>query len=356
MITETNPHHSPKQASPKPSAPPRRSVMLAEVRQHDRAPVAEVAATVQFGRGHWVLSLDAGVPGTSLVDSDPAESPVISGAAAIGPGSDYCYRRIAMEVLLAVLEQAAGLPGGPDGADAGPPLIVRVVACRRLLVELRRQVAELGLADTLLVGEVPTSREGRLERLLMAAISSAGGVVDVVSDASKGRRGQTAGLGWVVTAAGGNAFRTGSGTAECASVLHAELVAMRKGIRLALSLNPALARGIGRLRLFSDSRTGLDLLRQAMGGSLPDGVAGQVRAELLRLCALVAATSVGLYWVKGHAGDPLNELADRLAVLARRSREAGLDPAQKATLRLRLDQDAAAAVQEHTRRHFHLAA
>jgi ribonuclease HI len=260
-----------------------------------------------------------------------------------------------MEVLLAVLDQAAGLRGGPDSADAGPPLIIRVVASRRLLVELRRQVAELGLADTLFVGEVPVSREGRLERLLMAAFSSAGGVVDVVSDASKGR-GQTAGLGWVVTAGGGNAFRTGSGTAECASVLHAELVAMRKGIRLALSLNPALARGIGRLRLFSDSRTGLDLLRQAMGGGLPDGVAGQVHAELMRLCALVAATSVGLHWVKGHAGDPLNELADRLAVLARRSREAGLDPAQKAALRLRLDQDAAAAVEEHTRCHFHLAA
>ncbi|MDQ1623859.1 MAG: hypothetical protein QOH19_2277 [Actinomycetota bacterium] len=48
--------------------------------------------------------------------------------------------------------------------------------------------------------------------------------------------------------------------------------------------------------------------------------------------------------------------ADRLAVLARRSREAGLDGAQKAALRSRVDQDAAAAVQEHTRWHFRLAA
>jgi ribonuclease HI len=340
----------------KPSAPPCRSVMLDQVRNHNRALILEVAATVQFGRGYWALAPAAGTQETSLLETDVSAFPVVRGTAVIGSSAEYCYRRMAMGVLLAVLERDAGSFRDRELLGAGVPLVIRVVACRRLLGELRSQVSELGLGEEIFVGEVSVSGEGRLEQALLAGFSSAAGVVDVASDASKGR-GPTVGLGWVVTSGEGSSFRTGSGTStSCANILHGELVAVRRGVQLALSLHPALRRGIGTLRVFSDSRTGLALLRRGLDGSVPAELPGLIRGELVRLCSLLSGTSAELHWIKGHAGDPLNELADRLAVLARRSSEAGLGGAQKAALRSLVDQDAAAAVQEHTRWHFHLAA
>ena len=351
MMTETSPH-----PAARPSAPPCRSVMLDQVRNHHRALVVEVAATVQFGRGHWVLTPAAGTPEPSFPEAADAKFPVLRGTAALGAGADSCYGQMAMAVLLAVLERGAGSFRDRELLGAGAPLIIRVVACRRLLVKLRSEVSELGLGEEVFVGEVPVSSRGRLERALAAEVSGAAGVVDVATDASKGR-GPTVGLGWVVTSGDGSTFRTGSGTStSCSNILHGELVAVRRGVQLALSLNPALRGGIGTLRVFSDSRTGLALLRRGLDGDAPARLPGLIRGELVRLCSLLSEASAELHWIKGHAGDPLNELADRLAVLARRSREAGLDGAQKAALRSRVDQDAAAAVQEHTRWHFRLAA
>jgi hypothetical protein len=247
--------------------------MLDQVRNHHRALVVEVAATVQFGRGHWVLTPAAGTPEPSFPEAADAKFPVLRGTAALGAGADSCYGQMAMAVLLAVLERGADSFRDRELLGAGAPLIIRVVACRRLLVKLRGEVSELGLGEEVFVGEVPVSSRGRLEPALAAEVSSAAGVVDVATDALKGR-----------------------------------------------------------------------------------GPPGLIRGELVRLRSLLSEASAELHWIKGHAGDPLTELADRLAVLARRSREAGLDGAQKAALRSRVDQDAAAAVQEHTRWHFRLAA
>lgn len=338
---------------PKPSAPMRRGVMLAEVRKHHLASIVEVAATVQFGLGCWALARVGGAAAASAGTAGPEDPPLVTGTAATGPGADRCYRRIAMEVLLALLERRPGT--GPHGAEAELRVVVRVVACRRLLLELRRQVSELGLEEAIVIAEVPCSSDGRTEAAVLAGLSAGGGVVDVVTDASKGR-GATVGLGWVVATGEGTSYRTGAGTAVCSSVLHAELKAMRKGIQLALSLHPALRGGLGTLRLFSDSRGGLELVRRGLAGALPAGGSGGVRGEVGRICALLSGASAELCWVKGHAGDPLNEVADRLAVVARRSREAGLDAAQAAALRSSIERDAPAAVQQHSRCHFRLAA
>jgi ribonuclease HI len=351
MTTGIGPH-----SAARPSAPPCRRVMLDQVRSQERAVILEVAATVQFGRGYWALAPAAGIRETSLLETNGSEVPVIRGTAAIGSGAGCCYRRMAMEVLLAALERHAGTFRDREPLGAGVGLIIRVAACRRLLAELRSQVSELGLGEEIFVDEVPASCGGRLEQALAAEVSGAAGVVDVASDASKGR-GPTVGLGWVVTSGDGSSFRTGSGTSTyCSNILHGELLAARKGVQLALSLNPVLRGGIGTLRIFSDSRAGLALLRRGLDGNVPAEPPGLIRGEIVRLCSLLSGTPAELHWVKGHAGDPLNELADRLAVLARRSREAGLDGAQKTALRSLVDQDAAAAVQEHTRGRFHLAA
>jgi hypothetical protein len=206
--------------------------MLDQVRNHHRARVVEVAATVQFGRGHWVLTPAAGTPEPSFPEAADAKFPVLRGTAALGAGADSCYGQMAMAVLLAVLERGADSFRDRELLGAGAPLIIRVVACRRLLVKLRGEVSELGLGEEVFVGEVPVSSRGRLEPALAAEVSSAAGVVDVATDALKGR-----------------------------------------------------------------------------------GPPGLIRGELVRLRSLLSEASAELHWIKGHAGDPLTELADRLAVL-----------------------------------------
>jgi hypothetical protein len=42
--------------------------------------------------------------------------------------------------------------------------------------------------------------------------------------------------------------------------------------------------------------------------------------------------NISYEWVRGHNGHPFNELADRLAVLARRNREMGVDEVTNARM------------------------
>lgn len=322
--------------APKPAPPRSRSPKLIEVCQSRLDVVVEAAATVQFGRGRWVLDLAPDRPAVDVVKGDA------------GPAADLdqCYRRMVMEMLVAVLERLQGTGSGA---------VVRVVSSRRLLAELQRQIAGLDLGETVRVAEVRSSSEGLLEYELAQALSATPGVVDVVSDASKGR-GPLLGLGWVVATAGGSSVRTGATTQPRGSILQGELAALRRGVHLAVTLHPALRDGVGKLRLFSDSRAGLELLRNARAGRFPASLPGSIHEELQRICMLLAKSTAELHWVKGHSGDPLNEIADRLAVVSRRSSEAGLDAAQKFALRSRIQEDAALALREHSRCHFHLAA
>ena len=50
--------------------------------------------------------------------------------------------------------------------------------------------------------------------------------------------------------------------------------------------------------------------------------------------------NISYEWVRGHNGHPLNELADRLAVLARRNREMGVDELTNARMIASIRQDA----------------
>lgn len=53
---------------------------------------------------------------------------------------------------------------------------------------------------------------------------------------------------------------------------------------------------------------------------------GSVRRTLNRIQQLSAGREVGVRWTKGHAGNPLNEAADRLARSARRNVDANVSP------------------------------
>lgn len=134
----------------------------------------------------------------------------------------------------------------------------------------------------------------------------------VATDASVGhRRGTTtAGLAWVRPNG-----TYGVTTTRTAIPLVGELAA----IGFAASTVP----GTDPLHLLSDCQIGVHLIQRVLRTGridLPAGTHGssQVAAACSRLLLIAQRRPLSVSWVRGHAGDPLNEAADRLAVQARR--------------------------------------
>lgn len=95
------------------------------------------------------------------------------------------------------------------------------------------------------------------------------------------------------------------------SPLHAEVAAIHAAIR---------SNSTGRaLRILCDSRDAVAQANRALAGDTPGDT---VKFQVARLLGAIARQSAGkeitVEWVKGHNGHPLNDRADRLAVLARR--------------------------------------
>ena len=126
----------------------------------------------------------------------------------------------------------------------------------------------------------------------------------IASDASRGRRG-AAGIAWV-TAEGRHATRM----VDVSAVAEAEFLAIKSAIDDAVSREPDR-----KIIILSDSRKALGALT---GKWLPQWATGKRLAQLNQTRAHIRDHDIQLKWVRGHAGDPLNELADRLAVHRRR--------------------------------------
>lgn len=139
----------------------------------------------------------------------------------------------------------------------------------------------------------------------------------VATDASVGHvRGQAlAGIAWV-SAAGDYEI----GVCPTRVPLVGELTAIQRALATADPRRP--------LTLLVDCRPAIDALTTVVSsGRIP--TAARIRedhriARLLRQITVeLRRRPVELTWVKGHSGDPLNDVADRLAVQARRCAQNG---------------------------------
>jgi ribonuclease HI len=100
---------------------------------------------------------------------------------------------------------------------------------------------------------------------------------------------------------------------EHGGILEAELFGIRQ-------LLAAAAPG-ERLRVFVDSRNALSCILSTPGEGR-ERASNQAEDIVRSIHQLMEKLDVEFEWVKGHQGHPLNDGADRLAVLARRSRNA----------------------------------
>lgn len=75
------------------------------------------------------------------------------------------------------------------------------------------------------------------------------------------------------------------------------------------------------LRILCDSQAAIKVVEDIAAGRPVEGVSKHQAAPIRRR---VAATGLTIEWVRGHSGHQLNEIADRLALMARRRHQSRL--------------------------------
>lgn len=161
-------------------------------------------------------------------------------------------------------------------------------------------------------------------------------------DASRGRGRNVNGCGWVLAYQDGGPPLVGTYTtvADHGRIRAGELAAIRNGLQRTLNLHPALREGVGDITVLSDSKDALGVLERFRSGEDCTAEDSEAQKECARIAATVQGMNVRFEWVRGHSGHQLNELADRLAVMARRNTEMGVDEVTCARMLARIREDA----------------
>lgn len=158
--------------------------------------------------------------------------------------------------------------------------------------------------------------------------------VTVSSDASMGRRTKDAGMGFVIDWPEQAPF-CGASTAKSPDILTAELLAIEMAVKEVIKT--VYSRRL--VRFNSDSQHAIDGITAALNGAESPRLNSSQLAIVNRIIQLSKHYNFTFTWVKGHNGNALNEIADRLAVGARRCKEMSIAPETRHNLIEQIKED-----------------
>jgi ribonuclease HI len=121
-------------------------------------------------------------------------------------------------------------------------------------------------------------------------------------------------------------------------ILYAEIVAVSEAINATPPTQPLL--------LLIDNKEACRILSAInRDGAIPplSAEAAKAHGPLVKILQRMTMQDIEVRWVRGHSGHPLNDAADRLAVLTRRAAQSDLDDEAVTVLRERILADVAAA-------------
>ncbi|WP_181032336.1 ribonuclease HI [Arthrobacter sp. ZGTC212] len=273
-------------------APPARRLASAEELLTLRSGVS-VRVSPKHGRFFWAVTKTAG-PQLLAVESGSIE------AAAAGPSRGSLFA----EVRAAVVRHQ-------DSSED--------------LVYCDGETAAEGLRATGITASCsfpPAAAIVALDEAIRLHIGSVHARCTITTDSSRGKRSAWLGHGWVLDFGSDSRLILGQKVSEGTNILEGELRSIRYGLQAARGAYAASLQGSSDLTIRSDSQLALRMLTEP--GFEPPSSNRFCREEVSRILHYTRFATVTFSWVRGHDGDPHNTAADRLAVLARRTREADL--------------------------------
>lgn len=283
--------------APMPVAPPQRFVSAFD------AVASREGVTVSVDRKRNVCRW-------SVYTRTAAGKPVTVSGPRKGQEWNPSNRQLAAQIVAAI-ESVCAVPG-------------QVFVSDRATADVLREKSDLAISNLSPPAEAVAATREALTTVEENIIK---GLI-LACDASRGRRTDINGCGWVLSYPCGADPVVGSNTevASHGGIKAGELSAIRHGLQKTVARHPALRQGSGSLTVLTDSREALRAIALVRTESTPTlNLDSDSLDECRRILGLAAGVNVSFEWVRGHSGHELNEVADRLAVMARRNREMDVD-------------------------------
>ena len=159
----------------------------------------------------------------------------------------------------------------------------------------------------------------------------------ITTDASRSWHSPLMGHGWVLDYGRGSVPMINAFAATGKEILQGELNSIYYALLDACRYRDELFAGRVSFRIRSDSLMAIDLLNNPRSHVRVRST--EVRSIVHKIHELLARSVVSYVWVKAHSGDPMNELADRLALVARRCSAANISPGERQRLLLQIAEE-----------------
>ncbi|WP_411734731.1 ribonuclease HI [Paeniglutamicibacter sp.] len=156
----------------------------------------------------------------------------------------------------------------------------------------------------------------------------------ITTDASRSWHSPLMGHGWILDYGRGSVPMINAFAATGKEILQGELNSIYYALLDASRYRDELFAGTVSFLIRSDSLMAIDLLNNPKSHARIRST--EARSIVHKIHELLSRSEVSYDWVKAHSGDPMNELADRLALVARRCSAANISSGERQRLILQI--------------------